>query len=254
MDVRRGLLCGPCADTAEGRRPEAPAADDGECARLAGLLRDRDAEIARLRNGGRELGKAVVGNVRAMEAARIELAQGSAEKAMQWVLNSLPDVWDDPETAWDGRESAEAWWDRTDPFYRAAVADAKPSLVPTPGPGPQSPSASILGPSTANDAGPSPAPDDGSRETLGRLVHDTRLTVEAERAKTEGRHRFLLGTWEERTPDQRELDMRIGDAVAAAEAERIASHMDALAAASGGASHFAYRNAAHEIRKGADRG
>ena len=120
MDVRRGLLCGPCADAAEGRRPEAPAADDGECARLAGLLRDRDAEIARLRNGGRELGKAVVGNVRAMEAARIELAQGSAEKAMQWVLNSLPDVWDDPETAWDGRESAEAWWDRTDPFYRAA--------------------------------------------------------------------------------------------------------------------------------------
>lgn len=52
------------------------------------------------------------------------------------------------------------------------------------------------------------------REPLGRLVHGTRLTDEAEKAAREGRERFRLGTWEERHPDQRELDMRIGYAVA----------------------------------------
>jgi hypothetical protein len=53
------------------------------------------------------------------------------------------------------------------------------------------------------------------REALGRLVHDTRLAHEAERAAAEGRQRFNLPPWEERTPEQRELDMRIGEAVAA---------------------------------------
>jgi hypothetical protein len=33
--------------------------------------------------------------------------------------------------------------------------------------------------------------------------------------------RFVLGSWEERSDHQRELDMRIGEAVAAAERERI---------------------------------
>ena len=82
------------------------------------------AEVARLREGARMLGKVVVGHSRAMEAARIEFAQGSAGKAMEWILNSLPDVWDDPETEWDGVESAQAWFDRTEAFYRAAEADA----------------------------------------------------------------------------------------------------------------------------------
>jgi hypothetical protein len=58
------------------------------------------------------------------------------------------------------------------------------------------------------------------RERLGRLVHETRLACEAERAEAEGRARFTLGTWEERTPHQRELDMRIGEAVALAAAGR----------------------------------
>jgi hypothetical protein len=58
------------------------------------------------------------------------------------------------------------------------------------------------------------------RELSGRLVHETRLAHEAERAEAEGRVRFLLGTWEERSDDQHELDMRIGEAVAAAERER----------------------------------
>jgi hypothetical protein len=92
-------------------QPEAPAAQ-------------LKTELANSREASRMLAKVIVGHSRAMEAARIELAQGSAEKAMQWILNSLPDVWDDDETAWDGCESADEWWDRTDPFYRAAEKPA----------------------------------------------------------------------------------------------------------------------------------
>ena len=90
------------------------------------------AEVARLREGARMLGKIVVGHSRAMEAARIELAQGSAKDAMEWILNSLPDVWDDPETKWDGAESAQAWFDRTEDFYRAAKEDAEPPAACSP--------------------------------------------------------------------------------------------------------------------------
>ena len=53
------------------------------------------------------------------------------------------------------------------------------------------------------------------REPLGRLVHDVRLACEAGRAEAEGRQRFILPPWEERDDWQRELDMRIGSAVAA---------------------------------------
>lgn len=53
------------------------------------------------------------------------------------------------------------------------------------------------------------------REPLGRVVHDTRLACEAEQAAEEGRHRFDLGEWETRTGWQREVDMRVGSAVAA---------------------------------------
>ena len=79
-------------------------------------------EIAKLRNACQLLGWVVTGQARAMEAARIEMAQGSTEKAMQWILNSLPDVWDDEETEWDGTETANEWWDRTDAFYRETAA------------------------------------------------------------------------------------------------------------------------------------
>jgi hypothetical protein len=61
------------------------------------------------------------------------------------------------------------------------------------------------------------------REPLGRLVHDTRLACEAERAALEGRLRFNLEPWERRTYEQQETDMRIGAAVAAAERERLAA-------------------------------
>ena len=51
------------------------------------------------------------------------------------------------------------------------------------------------------------------REPLGRLVHDTRLACEADRAAAEGRQKFHLAEWEDRSEHQRELDMRIGEAV-----------------------------------------
>ena len=107
------------------------------------------------------------------------------------------------------------------------------------------------------------------REPLGRLVHDTRLACEAERAALEGRKRFNLEPWERRTYEQQETDMRTGEAVAAAERARIAARMDELAAnypvdvfppdsdvrdgISGTAMRHAYSNAAREIRE-ADRG
>jgi len=54
------------------------------------------------------------------------------------------------------------------------------------------------------------------REALGRIVHAKRLACEAERAKAEGRKRFSMPPWEERPRWQQELDMAIGEAVAAA--------------------------------------
>lgn len=106
------------------------------------------------------------------------------------------------------------------------------------------------------------------REALGRLVHDTRLAREAARAEAEGRERFSLGAWEDRSEHQRELDMAIGAAVAAAERERLAARMDDLAAyypesvwppdsdvrdsIGATAMRHAYRNAAREIREAGD--
>ena len=47
------------------------------------------------------------------------------------------------------------------------------------------------------------------REPLGRIVHDQRVARSAEL-----RQPFYLSTWEDRDEGQRELDMRIGSAVA----------------------------------------
>jgi hypothetical protein len=77
-----------------------------------GTPEDVMAEVVRLRGACRRLGKIVVSQQRSMEAARIEMAQNGPEKAMQWILNSLPDVYDGP--AWDGRETAAEWLDRAD--------------------------------------------------------------------------------------------------------------------------------------------
>jgi hypothetical protein len=68
------------------------------------------------------------------------------------------------------------------------------------------------------------------REPYGRLVHDTRLACEADRAAAEGRQRFDLPPWEERDDWQRELDMRIGSAVAARAVDDAGFDQSALAA------------------------
>lgn len=75
------------------------------------------------------------------------------------------------------------------------------------------------------------------REPLGRIVHEQRLAHEADRAAAEGRARFNLKSWEDRTADQRELDMRIAYAVAAQavhdaglEAERMKAQLFAFGA------------------------
>ena len=107
------------------------------------------------------------------------------------------------------------------------------------------------------------------REPYGRMVHDVRLAHEAVRAAAEGRVTFRLGDWEDRAGHQRELDMAIGAAVAAAERERIAALMDELAAyypesvwppdsdvrdsIGATAMRHAYRNAARSIREPQER-
>jgi hypothetical protein len=53
------------------------------------------------------------------------------------------------------------------------------------------------------------------REPLGQVVHQVRRDFEAERSALKDRPGFLMLPWEERHPEQRELDMRIGSAVAA---------------------------------------
>lgn len=92
------------------------------------LAHQRDgarAERDRLRNGGRELGKSVVRLTRSMQAARIEMLQNGPEAAMQWILNSIPDVDDnEPEDQWDGTETATQWLDRQRAADRAAEAEA----------------------------------------------------------------------------------------------------------------------------------
>lgn len=106
-------------------------------------------ELARLKTACRTLARVVTGQVRAMEAARIEMAHGDLYAASQWILNSLPDVWDDPETEWDGKESAAEWWDRTDGFYRAAVADSGPADPRSPAPAAAEPAATATRPAEA---------------------------------------------------------------------------------------------------------
>lgn len=84
-------------------------------ASAAGRERDEArAELARIQAAAQHLGHLVTGMARSMEAARIEMLQNGPEKAMQWILNSIPDVDDnDPEDQWNGTESADEWFDRT---------------------------------------------------------------------------------------------------------------------------------------------
>ena len=79
-------------------------------------------ELSRVRSGAQTLGKVVTRMAQSMEAARIEMIQNGPEAAMQWILNSLPDVSDEaPEDQWDGKETATQWIDRTQAADRAAA-------------------------------------------------------------------------------------------------------------------------------------
>lgn len=54
------------------------------------------------------------------------------------------------------------------------------------------------------------------RDLYGRIVNDTRRAYDAEQAAAEGRRGFCIPGWDDRPEFQRELDRRIGEAVAAA--------------------------------------
>ena len=62
----------------------------------------------------------------AEQAARIEMLQNGPHAGMQWILNSIPDVFEDDGLAWDGTETAQAWSDRVEAADKAAEADAMP--------------------------------------------------------------------------------------------------------------------------------
>ena len=152
----------PCAEAGERilsaldvPRPEWPAAPAREP-----LVLPPD-EFAALKRSARILASIVARNHQVMEAARIEMRQAGAHAAMQWILNSLPDVWDDPETEWDGKESAGAWFDRTESFYRASESAAEALGDPDPSADP-SRALARSHESTRQRAGtPEPAPDTG---------------------------------------------------------------------------------------------
>lgn len=79
------------------------------------------AELSRVQSAAQTLGKIVARMAQSMEAARIEMIQNGPEAAMQWILNSLPDVSDEaPGDQWDGKETARQWIDRTQAADRAA--------------------------------------------------------------------------------------------------------------------------------------
>jgi hypothetical protein len=95
--------------TPEAQAARKPPAADGE--KMA-------ADLASARRAVQTLSNITGSNMQAMEAARIEMRQTGPESAMQWIINSLPEFWEDPDTAWDGTESAQAWFDRTRDAYR----------------------------------------------------------------------------------------------------------------------------------------
>ena len=95
-------------------RVTAPA-EAGEVARLK-------AELSRTQSAAQTLGKIVTRMAQSMEAARIEMIQNGPEAAMEWIVNSLPDVSDEaPQDQWDGNETATQWMDRTQAADRAAA-------------------------------------------------------------------------------------------------------------------------------------
>jgi hypothetical protein len=87
---------------------------DRHAADLRAALGGSDvSELERARSGARTLGTVVTALSRSLKAAYIELAQGHPAAAKKWVLNAVPgETWDGDE--WDGQETAQEWFDRTE--------------------------------------------------------------------------------------------------------------------------------------------
>ena len=101
-------------------------AEPGEVAQLK-------AELTRTQSAAQTLGKVIVRMSQSMEAARIEMIQNGPEAAMQWILNSLPDVSDEaPEDQWDGKETATQWIDRMQAADRAAEPEPQRGVLVDP--------------------------------------------------------------------------------------------------------------------------
>lgn len=100
------------------REQEPPATAAAGVLEPAGGTAKLTAELASTHRAAQTLARITESYRHVMEAARIEMKQNGPHEAMQWILNSLPDVWDDPASEWDGFESAEEWFDRTEPSYR----------------------------------------------------------------------------------------------------------------------------------------
>ena len=114
------------AELAEELAKVTAPAEAGEVAQLK-------AELTRTQSAAQTLGKVIVRLSQSMEAARIEMIQNGPEAAMQWILNSLPDVSDEaPEDQWDGEETATEWIDRMQAADRAAEPEPQRGVVVDP--------------------------------------------------------------------------------------------------------------------------
>lgn len=72
-------------------------------------------ELTKAQRAAQTLGNVVAGQARSLYAAWIEVARNDLHAASQWVLNSVPDVWDGPpEHEWNGTETGDEWFSRTD--------------------------------------------------------------------------------------------------------------------------------------------
>ena len=172
------------------QQPEAPAP----------LVLPAD-EFAALKRSARILANIVARNHQAMEAARIEMRQNGPHAGMQWILNSLGDVWDDPETEWDGEESAQAWFDRTEEFYRATESAVDESA-------PVDTSRAVPARHAQRQERTGASQSDAS-ESLGEVLHRARQAGGAGRPRP-----WPVEDWADRHPDLRALDEAMAEAVA----------------------------------------
>ena len=95
------------------------------------------AELRRAEDACQLLGRVVTDLSRTLDAARIELVQGKPANALEWILNAAEPADDDPEVHWNGTETAQEWFDRTDGRASGAAPDvAEPEMagqLPLPG-------------------------------------------------------------------------------------------------------------------------